>query len=159
MDEAAVVALQLGREPQGQWRVAERCSFGQPLVIATAPMVAGQPFPTLYYLSCPHLREEISMLESAGEIERWRMRLSRDQVLRYRLEDADSEYRARRLAEGGGVDPSADVGIAGQRDVLGVKCLHAHVAAFLAGIDDPVGEGTWSMIEPECTAMRCGEAL
>ncbi len=38
-----------------------------------------------------------------------------------------------------GTDACAAVGLAGQRDPLGVKCVHAHVALALVGIDDPIG--------------------
>lgn len=157
MDDRQVVARQLGREPRGAWRVAERCQHGLPLVIATAPLAEGEPFPTLYYLSCPHLVEAVSALESAGECERWRARLAADEGLRLQLAFADDRYRAARAAEGSGEDPTPDVGIAGQRDPFGVKCLHAHLAAFLAGVGDPIGEAVYGMIEAECADARCGE--
>lgn len=158
MADADDVARQLGREPRGAWRVAVRCSFGYPTVIATAPVTgAGEPFPTLFYLTCPHLAEAVSRLESDGEIERWRQRMAVDEELRARLLAADARYRQARAAEGGGIDPLTEVGIAGQRDPLALKCLHAHVAASLAGIGDPVGEAVFEQLERECTGTRCGE--
>jgi len=156
MDDAGALARQLGREPRGTWRVAVRCSFGWPVVIATAPLLEdGAPFPTLYYLTCPHLADAISALESAGAVEAWADRLAADPEAAARLRAADESYRAARAAEGGGVDPMPRVGIAGQRDPLGTKCLHAHAAARLAGIDDPVGEGALAGLEPECADERC----
>ncbi|MBN1192916.1 MAG: DUF501 domain-containing protein [Coriobacteriia bacterium] len=159
MHDHAVVTRQLGRAPRGTWRPVARCSFGHPTCIVTAPMTGpGEPFPTLYYLTCPHLSEAVSALESDGAIDRWRIRIATEPELAERLRRADAEYRRARAAEGGGEDPTPDVGIAGQRDVGATKCLHAHVAAFLAGIDDPVGEGVLGSIPAECADGRCGEA-
>ncbi|MRS12060.1 MAG: DUF501 domain-containing protein [Actinobacteria bacterium] len=162
MDEAAIVAWQLGRTPRGPWRVVARCTHGYPICILTSPMIeGGEPFPTLYYLTCPHLVAEVSSLESSGQLEVWRKRLVDDFALAARLRDADEEYRKRRAAEAGGVDPTPGVGIAGQRGVLGTKCLHAHVAATLAGIGDPVGEGVLQAVaSPECVRAECaGESV
>lgn len=160
MDEAAVVAWQLGRAPRGPWRTASRCSFGYPTTIATAPATdAGEPFPTLYYLTCPHLVAAVSRLESEGAIERWRTRIAADEGLAAQLRSADAAYRRARAAEGAGADPTPHVGIAGARDVLAIKCLHAHVASRLAGIDDPVGNEVLASIVAECADERCGGAV
>ena len=156
-DDARTVAWQLGRPPRGSWRVAARCSYAYPVVIATAPD-GDPPFPTLYYLTCPHLVGAVSAIESGGGVARWRDALTRDQALAERLDAADAAYRAARAAEAGGPDPFARVGIAGQRDVRGVKCLHAHAAAFIAGIDDPVGAGVLADVALECDDRRCEEA-
>ncbi len=160
MDDGAIVAWQLGRHPRGRWRCVARCSHGFPTCITTEPVLeTGEPFPTLYYLTCPHLVARIGALESQGGCERWRESIAADDSLASRLRDADVSYRAARAAEGGGADPTPKVGIAGQRDPLAVKCLHAHVAAFLAGIDDPVGAGVLQRIPAECADRRCEEAL
>jgi hypothetical protein len=156
-DDARTVAWQIGRPPRGSWRVAARCPYGYPVVIATAPG-GDPPFPTLYYLTCPHLAEAVSKAESEGGAVRWRDAVRHDRALAERLDAADAAYRAARAAEGGGNDPFTLVGIAGQRDVRGVKCLHAHVAAFLAGIDDPVGQGVLADLARECDDRRCKEA-
>jgi len=156
MDDGALIAAQLGRAPRGAWRVRVRCGHGYPVVIATAPLLGdGTPFPTMFYLTCPHLVEMVSALESSGEIEAWRARLAGDASLTARLRAADAAYRAARAAEAGGADPIPEVGIAGQRDPLGIKCLHAHVASALVGIDDPVGHGTLAQFARECDNGRC----
>lgn len=154
-DEASVLR-QLGRQPRGTWRVATRCSFGYPTVIATPSLLAsGEPFPTLFWLTCPHLVEAVGRLESAGEVEAWATRLAADPVLAERMRAADALYRSARAHESGGEDACASVGIAGQRDPLATKCLHAHVAAALAGTGDPVGEAVLDTIERECSSERC----
>jgi hypothetical protein len=126
-------------------------------VIATSPALAdGSPFPTLYYLTCPHLTRLVGDLESGGAIETWRAALADTPDLATRLAAADAAYRAARAAEADGADPLPCVGIAGQRDPGATKCLHAHVAARLAGIDDPVGEGALASLVRECDDDRCG---
>jgi hypothetical protein len=67
---------------------------------------------------------------------------------------AEEEYRSAREPEGAAV-PGGSQGFAGQRDVLATKCLHAHAAAWLAGIDDPVGEGVVQGTGHECDDERC----
>ncbi|GAB4286890.1 MAG: DUF501 domain-containing protein [Coriobacteriia bacterium] len=151
-----VVERQLGRAPRGRWRVVARCSYGAPVVIATHPLLpSGEPFPTLLWLTCPHLLERISEVESAGGTTRWAERLAAEPVLAERMRVADEAYRLARRAEAGAEDPCPDVGIAGQRDPLGTKCLHAHVAAYLSGLDDPVGEGALAGSPRECDDARC----
>ena len=154
--DADTVAFQLGRAPRGEWRAVARCSFGRPVVIETAPVLpdAG-PFPTLYYLTCPHLVEAVSALESAGGLARWRQRVAADATIAAELCEADVAYRAARTVAAGGADPTPEVGIAGQRDPLALKCLHAHVAAALAGLDDPVGAGVLAGVVRECSDDRC----
>jgi hypothetical protein len=152
------VARQLGRPPRGSWRVVTRCSYGCPTVIATPSLLAsGEPFPTLLWLTCPHLVEAVGRLESGGEVEAWAARLAADPALATRMRDADAAYRSARADESGGEDACAGVGIAGQRDPLATKCLHAHVASALAGIDDPVGESVLGGLERECENERCAE--
>jgi hypothetical protein len=68
---------------------------------------------------------------------------------------ADAEYRARRAELADGTDPVPGVGIAGQRDPLATKCLHAHVASALAGIDDPVGLQVLDEVGRECPDDAC----
>lgn len=140
--EEALVGRQLGRPPRLPWRTGVRCSHERPMVIVTpSTLESGERFPTLYWLSCPELVAAVGDLESAGGTVAWTARLASDRELVKRMGHADVAYRRARAAESGGDDACADVGIAGEADALKVKCLHAHVAAYLAGIDDPVGAG------------------
>ena len=53
MDDRALVARQLGREPRALRRVVVRCLYGLPAVTEQDPYDSGgQPFPTTYYLTC-----------------------------------------------------------------------------------------------------------
>jgi uncharacterized protein len=157
--DSAIVTAQLGREPRGDWLVAVRCSFGYPQTITTPPLVEGDtPFPTLHWLTCPWLAEGVSAAESAGGAAHWAGRLSADPGLARRMLRADAHYReGRAAASPSGPDPFPDVGIAGQRDPLATKCLHAHVAAALAGIDDPVGVEVLDALGTDCPDGRCAD--
>ena len=151
-----VVFRQLGREPRGRWRSAARCRHGAPVVIVTPPALEdGEPFPTLFWLTCPVLCERVSALESAGATHEWRTRLATDPVLADRMTVADEVYRRVRQGESREGDSCLTVGIAGQRDPLQTKCVHAHVAAYLAGIDDPIGAAVLALDDWECDDARC----
>jgi hypothetical protein len=156
-----VVSRQLGRAPRGDWRVELRCSYGYPAVIAVSPLLeACEPFPTTFWLTCPWLVAAVSGLESEGSAARWTARLASDCRLTREAAAADIAYRQARAALGGGTDPCPSVGVAGQSDPLVVKCVHARVAASLAGVPDPVGEGTLADltsagVPAECLDARC----
>ena len=155
-DDESVVAAQLGRPPRGEWRVAVRCSFGYPSVILTKPLLKdGSPFPTLYWLTCPWLIESVGRIEGDGGAAHWAGRMASDEDLASRVMEADTEYRKRRGAETETEDPCATVGVAGQSDPLATKCLHAHVAAYLAGTGDPVGAGVLEQVPAECDDVKC----
>lgn len=158
--EATLVAAQLGREPRGPWRVAARCTRGFPSVIVSPGILEdGTPFPTHAWLTCPHLVEMLSAEESAGAAAGWAERARIDPNLAARLAAADAVLRDVRARESGGIDPCESVGLAGQRGPLGVKCLHAHVALALIGIDDPIGQAELTKIQPTCADVRCDSLL
>jgi uncharacterized protein len=163
--DAPVVAMQLGRPPRGRWRVVVRCAHDRPSVISVAPLLEdGVPFPTTFWLTCPHLVEAVSQLESAGETAAWTDRIAGDDALIAAMSAADAAYRIARAAEGDGADPLPGVGVAGQADPLVVKCLHARLAACLAGVADPIGTAVLDGLGESgagtaCRDDRCGRAL
>ncbi len=137
VDDADVetVAELLGRRPEGHFEVSLRHDDGTPRVLRNAPILkTGRPMPTLYWLVSPHDRLVVSRLESSGAVSEAEAAVDADA-----LQAAHDAYRQERdrliPAEYVGHRPSAGVG--GTR--IGVKCLHAHYAYFLAGGDDPVG--------------------
>jgi hypothetical protein len=133
-DHAAVAAL-LGREPQGDYEVVARDADGAPVVIRNAPFLAdGTPMPTSYWLVGPHARLVVSRLETAGGVNRAEAEIGLEAIAEAHARYA-AERDARIPADYEGVRPSGGVG--GTR--VGVKCLHAHYAWYLAGGDDPVG--------------------
>ena len=66
-----MIELQLGRPPRAVAGVAVRCPYGRPAVAEQHRYLEdGQPFPTLYYLTCPSAVARISALEDAGGVDR-----------------------------------------------------------------------------------------
>ena len=100
---------QLGRPPRAFRRVAARCPGGAPAVTEQWPYDdAGDPFPTTYYLTCPHLVAAVARLEAAGGVERWSEEVERDPELAADLERATAEQRRiRRELAGGKVGATA----------------------------------------------------
>ncbi|MGH2725283.1 MAG: DUF501 domain-containing protein [Actinomycetota bacterium] len=143
--DLAAVAEQLGREPLTGFSVVARCSPGHPLVIRNHPVDRrGNPFPTLYWLTCPEATAAVSRLESEGWIKRLDERAASEGGFGEELARAHRSYAAER----GGLVPEAQGwgGVGGTR--AGVKCLHAHYAHHLAGGPDPVGSWVAERVEP-----------
>jgi len=133
-DEEAVAAL-LGRDPGGGFTVVVRRDDGSPVVIANEPFLRdGTPMPTRYWLVDPDLRALVGRLEAAGGV-----REAEAEVDAGALADCHRRYAAERdaLVPAGWTGPRPSGGVGGTRQ--GVKCLHAHLAWWLAGGDDPVG--------------------
>ena len=123
--DRAVVERQLGRAPRALRRVAVRCPFGRPAVTEqSAYDDTGRPFPTTFWLTCPHLVAAVSRLEAAGGVERWSERVRSDRELASSLAAATAEQRRLR--------PELPVGIGGASRGGSLKCLHAHAAFALA---------------------------
>ncbi len=129
-----VVAGLLGREPRG-FEVVLRDRAGEPVVISNPPILDdATPMPTRFWLVGRELTTAVSRLESGGGVKEAEAAV--DPVA---LQAAHERYAAERLLEipqgYAGAVPSGGVG--GTRK--GVKCLHAHLAWYLVGGDDPVG--------------------
>jgi hypothetical protein len=141
--DLAVVEQYLGRPLSGRCAVVVRRLDGRPVVIENEPHLRdGTPMPTLFWLVDPELHEAVSRLEGAGGVHQFE-----DLVDAEALESAHEEYAERRrraTVRTDGAQPSGGVG--GTR--VGVKCLHAHLAYFLAGGRDPVGELVALEVDP-----------
>ena len=125
MTDEEIVARQLGRPPRAFRGVVVRCPFGRPAVTEQAPFDdAGHPFPTQFWLTCPHVVAAISRLEAAGGVERWSRAASDRPELAASLAAAQAEQRRER--------PELAAGIGGSTRAGSLKCLHAHAAFALA---------------------------
>jgi hypothetical protein len=154
--DTAIVTAQIGREPRAPWSVAVRCSHGFASVIASPSVLAdGTPFPTHLWLTCPHVASAASAAESRGETAAWAARLASDAALAGGVRAADAQLRALRAEASGGADACAAVGVAGQREPLATKCIHAHAALALAGVADPVGRELLAECGDACQDARC----
>lgn len=161
MDDRAVVARQLGRPPRAFGRVAVRCPFGLPAVTEQTPYdPEGEPFPTTYYLTCPHLVAAVARLEAAGGVDRWSGAVRDDEALVASLERATDEQRRIRHELAGderGTDGGAsfELGIGGSRTPAHLKCLHAHVAYALARPGYELGEHILAEVADPWPTDRC----
>jgi hypothetical protein len=133
-DRVAVANL-LGREPRSDFDVVVRDADGSPVVIRNPPILDdGTPMATRYWLVGERERRLVSTLESDGGVRR-----AQEAVDPVELAAAHDRYRLEReaAAPDDTTGPRPSGGVGGTR--IGVKCLHAHYAWFLAGGDDPVG--------------------
>jgi hypothetical protein len=134
LDDLAVVEALLGRPLGGRCAVVVRRVDGRPVVIENEPHLRdGTPMPTLFWLIDPELHSAVSRLEGDGGVHRFEALVDEEQLQRTHDDYAQRRRLATIRAEG--VQSSGGVG--GTR--RGVKCLHAHLANYLVGADDPVG--------------------
>jgi hypothetical protein len=149
-----LVERQLGRPPRAFRRVAARCPFGAPAVTEQDPYDGnGEPFPTTYYLTCPHLVAAVARLEAAGGVERWTAAARSDPELAASVTSAGGEQRRVRHGLAGGrtgcdAGASLDLGIGGSSRSGSLKCLHAHAAFALARPGYELGTRILAEIEP-----------
>jgi exopolyphosphatase/guanosine-5'-triphosphate,3'-diphosphate pyrophosphatase len=154
-DDYPRVAELLGRHPRGAFEVVVRDDAGGPVVIRNAPLLDdGTPMPTRFWLVGRRERLAVDRLESEGGVRAAEFAVDADAVaaahLRYAAE------RDASIPEGwSGPRPSGGVG----GTAVGIKCLHAHYAWFLAGGDDPVGTWVAQRLSPAGSAVAaidCG---
>jgi exopolyphosphatase/guanosine-5'-triphosphate,3'-diphosphate pyrophosphatase len=132
------VSRLLGREPDAAYTVVARRRDGTPAVIENAPFLSdGRPMPTRFWLVDAALREAVSRLEADGGVRRAAAVVPPEEVAAAHLAHAAARDR---LIPAGHTGPLPSGGVGGTR--RGVKCLHAHLAWYLAGGDDPVGRWT-----------------
>jgi len=133
-DDLALVESLLGRPLAGRFAVVVRRVDGRPVVIENEPHLRdGTPMPTLYWLVDPELHDAVSRVEGDGGVHRFEVLVNADELQR-----THDEYARRRRAATVRTDLVQPVGgVGGTR--VGVKCLHAHLANYLVGADDPVG--------------------
>jgi len=152
LDDRVAVRTLLGRDPLAEFDVVVRAVDGTPVVIRNAPFtVDGTPMPTRYWLVGPEWNRAVSRLEAAGGVREAEAVLDPDAIAR-----AHAAYAAERDAEipADRPGPRPSGGVGGTR--LGVKCLHAHVAWYLAGGPDPVG--AWAVARIEARRDAEGDA-
>jgi hypothetical protein len=148
MHDETLVARQLGRPPRAFRRVAVRCPFGKPAVTEQWPREAsGQPFPTTFWVTCPHLVAALARLEAAGGVERWSRSAREEPELAASLERANREQQSLR--------PDVPGGIGGSTRAGSIKCLHAHAAFALARPGYELGERIVAEAAPLWPADRC----
>ena len=154
--DVAAVEVLLGRSVAAQFSVVVRDDAGGPVVIRNAPLLDdGTPMPTRFWLVGRRERELVGRLESSGGVD-----AAEAEVDPVALAIAHDRYAAERDAAlpKDHVGPVPHGGVGGTR--VGVKCLHAHLAWYLAGGADPVGRWVASKLNGELrgavAAVDCG---
>lgn len=139
-DDRIWVEEQLGRIAEIPFRTAVRSATGRPIVIELAPFDRkGTPQSNWFWLVDRSLVAAVSRLESHGGV-----RQAGASVSLEALDLANTTYRSGRPA----LAHMQGRGVGGAR--AGVKCLHAHVAFYLAGGFTPVGVwATWRLYQSD----------
>jgi hypothetical protein len=171
-EDLRILSWQLGRTPRGV-RAVQPCPYGFPQVILNDPFLRPafpsgerardpmEPMPTIFWLTCPFLVEEVSKLESAGGVKRYERLLENDEGLFREYLAAHQAYREMRLsllspeereyAKKKGLRSILESGIAGMMNPKRVKCLHAQLAHFLATGQNPIGR----LVAQELATLAC----
>lgn len=168
--DCEIVERQLERTPEGMVGASARCSFGAPTAVLCSPIIAregrkgdgnmpAEPFPTLYWLTCPFLRERVGRLESGQAFMDIRKRIEEDSEFEEELRMAADEYRRlrKKLYEELPDELKGLIGERATKDLLvsgpggvknyrNIKCLHIHLANFISGMKDPIGEAAAKLI-------------
>ena len=158
-----VIREQLGREPRGVRAIETRCPAGHPQVVRVYPLIDGEPFPTLFWLSCPSLVRQIAQLEHQGRIADLEALIAQDDELRKELFANHRAYIDERwnelsaldrqwVRDQGLVDAFWERGIGGIFNWETVKCLHLHYAHHRARANVL---GAW--IDEHYEIVACGD--
>ncbi len=185
MRDEEIVARQIGRRPRGFLRVATRCPLGLPETIVTRPIVSGvadgraglEPFPTVFWLTCPGAVRAVSELEAQGHVRKLQERLAADPGAAEAHREAARSYADLRLSLLGRDDAahlardhtgeyevvahSGVGGVLGEPGKGGIKCLHAHYADYLARGVNPVGRWVHELLREKAHSREgsgCGKA-
>lgn len=149
-----VVSLQLSRELKNDFSTVKRCVWGYPQVIRSSLISEGSPFPTLFWLTCPFLRQLVSGLETRGLIGLFESRIKHETPFREKYLRAHAQTAALKKTLLGESelptwqrDPIVKRGIGGIKNLESVKCLHLQLANFLGGVENPVGREVWESLE------------
>ncbi|MGE5572302.1 MAG: DUF501 domain-containing protein [Bacteroidota bacterium] len=129
-----------------------------------------EPFPTVFWLTCPGAVRAVSELEAQGYVRTLQDRLAADpRAMKAHLDAARSyagfrmsllpaEEAAQLAIERPGhyevVAESGVGGVLGQPGQAGVKCLHAHYADYLARGTNPVGRWVRELLVEKAAAAR-----
>lgn len=130
-----------------------------PLVIDVPASILGYT-PTLFWLTCPYLKSRVGVLENQGFSRLLSLKLRDDEQVRRVFKKRWQRLRdeRRELAVDSRDEVPAtilDSGVDGTRDPLFVKCLHAHLADYLAGNDNPIGALVASSVDHVGCEERC----
>eukprot|EP00918_Siedleckia_nematoides_P019602 GHVU01041812.1.p1 GENE.GHVU01041812.1~~GHVU01041812.1.p1 ORF type:complete len:224 (+),score=31.22 GHVU01041812.1:337-1008(+) len=146
-DDVAVITRTMKRPPRGLIGIARRSADGLPVVALVAPVVETKPFPTLYYLVDRTFIKYVGTLEVENTSRVIEDAIRSDDNLCYRaMADNINHIRRRweyigdlqtlsRTLRPSEVAKLLTTGIGGNARFTTVRCLHMHVAHWLAECD------------------------
>lgn len=144
--------------------IAARCPLGAPSVILCRPLHRGKPFPTTFWLTCPHAAGACDALEARGGVRDLEdfLQTRRDEWREYgvwhsRIRLSLMPHAARKFlaSRRKAMWESLRMGrVGGTRDdsKTRVKCLHLQTASWLALGYHPGGKWLECRIPELCTA-------
>ncbi|SEI85794.1 hypothetical protein SAMN05421831_11342 [Allopseudospirillum japonicum] len=144
-----IIEQQIGRPPKGIHSIAAIDGEGTPLVLRMHSVVDHQPFPTLYWLTSPLLKKELSHIESRGLIKVWEDELQADPELLAEYHASHQDYIRQRWHFMSAQDKVwiqnqqltelfTQRGIGGIANWQQIRCLHTQYAHHLCG-DNVIG--------------------
>ena len=155
--------------------VAKRCAHGSPKVLLCDPLNGAQPFPTTFWLSCPHLIKVIGRIEGRngvtsmedflrGREAEWARYGAAHALLRLSLiPPARRRFLgARRRTVFSSLRRGGVGGVIGAGGRVFVKCIHLQAASFLGMGCHPAAEWLtmnvtdWNCEEGECLRRNTG---
>lgn len=167
-----IVEGQLGSRSDNVLEIIKYCPTGYPMLLLVHPFWNEEPFPTIYWLSCPVLKERISKLEDKSYLDFFKQKTQEVQRYNRKLANAHRDYAQKRI---GLLDQvtlnqakniSSDLyemlvnsGVAGIRDKAGLKCLHGHYAHYLVDGNNPVGEDVNMLIDIPTNCHQCSKYI
>ncbi|MGM0414392.1 MAG: DUF501 domain-containing protein [Bacillota bacterium] len=167
--ELNIIREQIDNFAENVIKVIKYCPTNYPMVILVHPFHDKKPFPTIYWLSCPVIKEKIFKLEDKGYIEELKQKKNQSKEFRDELEKAHKRYSQARikLIRKNELESARNIsedlykmlvnsGVAGIRDKEGVKCLHGHYADYIIGGNNPVGKEVAKKVNipPNCNFCR-----
>ncbi len=154
-----VISMQINRKARGIKSIPARCGYGFSQVVEVMPVLeTGEPFPTIYWLTCPQLVKEISHLEADGKIKDIDDLIQKDTVFCQELRKAHEQYSRVRDSSIQEIPEKKDgklsnirnimqrKGIGGMRCFDTTKCLHLHYAHYMVTSDNPIGKVVSQML-------------
>lgn len=146
--------------------VSRRCRHGFPQVVVCSPLRNGLPFPTAFWLTCPHLSHRADVLESSGGVTEMGEQLDEERHDEWAIFSHEHALfrvfllgpaMAVRLRE---VDPAAwesltctGAGGIRMKGTFSMKCLHLQTASMIGLGWHPVGEWLMSRLGD----LECGD--
>ncbi len=151
-EEEKIIAAQLDSQVLKIIKIITRCYSGFPQLLLLNPFSSELISPTIFWLSCPVLKEQISRLEDQGLLEELTVYYQNHSGFACQLEKAHQDYARlrRKLLSPADRERAGEIsqnlletllnsGVGGIKDRGGLKCLHTHFAHFYAGYANPAG--------------------